>query len=82
MALLRVELATDREHARRFDDLAARGGPFPKERELVIGEAWVRGYTPTGKVIYRGIGQGRPPALKFDVEVDIALGRTPPGPPR
>ncbi|NKX56799.1 hypothetical protein [Arthrobacter mobilis] len=71
MALLRVELDADRDRARRFDDLVTHGAPFPKERELVIEEAWARGYTPTGKVFYRGIGQGQPPTLKFDVEVDI-----------
>lgn len=72
MALLRVELDADRDRAHRFEELVTHGAPFPKERELVIDVAWSRGYTPTGKVIYRGIGQGQPPTLKFDVEVDIS----------
>lgn len=73
MALIRIELDADREHARRFGERVARGEPFPAERELVIEEAWARGYTPTGKVTFRGLGQGQPPTLKFDVEVDLSL---------
>ncbi|AKH85382.1 hypothetical protein AA958_27650 [Streptomyces sp. CNQ-509] len=72
MTLLRVELDADRDRARRFDARVRRGEPFPKERQLVIDEAWAHGYTPTGKVTYRGIGQGQPATLKFDVEVDVS----------
>ena len=71
MALLRVELTTDRDHARRFTERVTRGEPYPRERQQAIDEAWARGYTPTGTVTYRGVGQGRPPTLKFDVEIDI-----------
>jgi hypothetical protein len=71
MALIRVELLSDRDRARRFSERLARGEPFPAERQLVIDEAWARGYAPTGKVTFRGLGQGQPPTLKFDVEVDI-----------
>ncbi len=39
----------------------------------MIAEAWARGYTPTGRVVHRGIGQGQPPTLKFDVEVGITV---------
>ena len=73
MALIRIELDADRERARRFSERVARGEPFPAERQLVIEEAWARGYTPTGRVTFRGLGQGQPPTLKFDVEVDVSL---------
>lgn len=71
MPVIRVELASDRERAKSFDERVRRGGRFPKERDLALEEAWTRGYTPTGEVHYRGRTNGQPPSLKFDVEVHI-----------
>lgn len=71
MPVIRIELDSDRERAKRFHERVRRGEPFPKERQLVIEEAWRRGYTPTGEVDYRGRTNGQPPGLKFDVEVTI-----------
>lgn len=69
MAHIRIELVSDRESARRFSRRLARGEPFQQERELVLQEAWDAGHTPTGKVEFRGVSQGEPTLLKFDVEV-------------
>ncbi len=71
MPVIRIELDSDREHAKRFHERVRRGQPYPKECDFVIEEAWERGYTPTGKVDYRGRTNGQPPSLKFDVEVTI-----------
>lgn len=35
----------------------------------MLQEAWDAGHTPTGKVEFRGVSQGEPTLLKFDVEV-------------
>lgn len=74
MADIRIELVSDRESARQFSRRQARGAPFQKERELVLQQAWDRGYTPTGRVIFRGVSQGEPTLLKFDVEVTLGTG--------
>lgn len=71
MPVIRIELASDRERARSLHDRVRRGGQYPQERELVLDEAWSRGYTPTGEVHYRGRTNGQPPSLKFDVEVHL-----------
>ncbi|WP_162144919.1 hypothetical protein [Arthrobacter castelli] len=69
--MIRIELDSDRERAKKFHQKVTSGAPFPKERELVVEGAWARGFTPTGTVHYRGISNGQPPGLKFDVEVAI-----------
>lgn len=74
MPVIRVELDSDRVHAKRFHERVRRGEPFPQERQLVIEEAWRRGFTPTGAVHYRGRTNGQPPALKFDVVVRLDHG--------
>lgn len=71
MPVIRIELDSDRDRAKRFHERVQRGEPFTQERDAVIEEAWGRGYTPTGEVHYRGRTNGQPPSLKFDVEVRI-----------
>lgn len=71
MPMIRIELASDRERAKKFHTRVSRGEPFPRERELVLEEVWDRGYTPTGKVHYRGLSNGQPPSLKFDAGVTL-----------
>lgn len=66
---MRIELLSDREAAQKFSRRVARGQPFQAERELVLQETWDKGYTPSGKVLFRGVSQGEPTLLKFDVEV-------------
>lgn len=73
MANIRIELVSNREAAQQFSRRQARGEPFQKERELVLQEAWDKGHTPTGKVFFRGVGQGEPTLLKFDVEVALDI---------
>ena len=68
---MRVELLSDREAAQKFSRRVARGEPFQTERELVLEEVWDKGYTPSGKVLFRGVSQGEPTLLKFDVEVTL-----------
>ena len=74
MAMIRIELVSNRATAQLFSRRQARGEPFPKERELVLQEAWDKGHTPTGTVVFRGVGQGEPTLLKFDVEVTLGDG--------
>ena len=69
MAHVRIELVSDRKAAQQFSRRQACGDPFQRERELVIQEVWDLGYTPTGKVVFRGVSQGEPTLLKFDAEV-------------
>lgn len=69
MSVVRIELASNREAAQQFSRRQARGAPFQKERELVMQEAWDKGHTPTGTVVFRGVSHGEPTLLKFDVEV-------------
>ena len=71
MPFLRIELATDRERAKKFHTRAVRGQSFPNEKEIVLQEAWDKGYTPTGTVHYRGVSNEQPPSLKFDVEITL-----------
>lgn len=71
MVYVRIELVSNREAAEQFSRRQARGEPFQTERELVLQEAWDKGHTPTGKVVYRGVSQGEPTLLKFDVEVSL-----------
>ena len=73
MPRIRVEFETTPEKARRFHQRVLAGAPFTQERQQAISEAWARGRTPTGAVHYRGISNGQPPALKFDVEVSLEL---------
>lgn len=70
MAYIRVVFETSRESARKFDKAVLAGSPFVAERERALNHAWSLGHTPTGKVHYRGIANGQPLGLKFDVEVD------------
>lgn len=71
MPFIRIELASDRQRAKKFHHQAARGASFPQEKELVLQEVWAKGYTPTGTVHYRGMSNEQPPSLKFDAEVTL-----------
>lgn len=73
MPVIRIEFETTPEKANKFHKRVVGGAPFTREKEQAIAQAWDRGRTPTGVVHYRGIGNGQPPTLKFDVEVSLDL---------
>jgi len=71
--IIRIEIETTSEKAQKFHKRVVAGDPFTTEKKHVIDQAWEQGRTPTGTVHYRGIGNGQPPTLKFDVEVSLDL---------
>ncbi|GAB7043901.1 MULTISPECIES: hypothetical protein [Catenuloplanes] len=75
MPLLRIQLDTDRNTARRVVDLHRRGGTHPESRAAAEAEVWRKGHTPAAAPIFVGITNGEPVRLIYDVEVYPAVTR-------
>lgn len=69
MPLIRIEMPSTRDEAKRLLAQYESGARDLAWEERVVDEAWRRGRTPTGRVRFVGVTNGQPPSLKFDVEV-------------
>jgi hypothetical protein len=67
--LLRIELDSDKQTARRILEMYKAGKTHRESREAAIEEIWRRGRTPAGEPTFVGITNGEPARLIYDVEV-------------
>ncbi len=71
MALLRIQLASDRTTARRVMDLHLAGRAHRDSVEAARAEVWRLGRTPAGEPVFVGVTNGQPVRLLYDVEVHV-----------
>jgi hypothetical protein len=69
MPLIRIELDTDRQTARRILKLHQVGRNHRESREAAREEIWRLGHTPAAEPTFVGITNGEPARLIDDVEV-------------
>ena len=69
MALMRIELETDKHTARRIVELYRAGRVHRESREAARDEVWRRGRTPAADPVFVGTTNGEPTRLIYDVEV-------------
>ncbi|MDO3703179.1 hypothetical protein Q3W71_16020 [Micromonospora sp. C28SCA-DRY-2] len=69
MALMRIQLDTDRATARRVLALHQAGRIHRESRDAARDEVWRRGRTPAGEPVFVGLTNGHPVRLIYDVEV-------------
>ena len=69
MALMRIELDTDKYTARRVAELYRAGRVHRESRDAARDEVWRRGRTPAADPVFVGITNGEPARLIYDVEV-------------
>ena len=72
MALMRIQLASDRRTARRVMDLHLAGKVHHESREAARAEVWRHGRTPAGEPVFVGVTNGEPVRLLYDVEVYLS----------
>lgn len=73
MPVIRVEIPTTRDDAKRVFALYRAGSKYRGGEEAAVEEAWRLGRTPTGAVHFAGLTNGQPPSLKYDVAVHTEL---------
>ena len=71
MAMIRIQLETDRSTARRVQEMHLGGRAHRESRDAARAEAWRRGYTPSAEPVFVGVTNGDPVRLMYDVEVDV-----------
>lgn len=69
MPLMRIQLDSDRNTARRVVELHKAGKVHSKSRDAARDEVWRRGRTPAAEPIFIGTTNGEPVRLIYDVEV-------------
>jgi hypothetical protein len=69
MALMRIELGSDKYTARRVQQLYQAGKVHHESRDAAREEVWRRGRTPAGEPVFVGITNGEPFRLIYDVDV-------------
>ncbi|MCM4085111.1 hypothetical protein [Paractinoplanes hotanensis] len=69
MPLMRIQLDSDRNTARRVVELHQAGKVHHESRDAARGEVWRRGRTPAAEPIFIGTTNGEPVRLIYDVEV-------------
>ena len=72
MALMRIQLASDRRTARRVMDLHLAGKVHHESREAARAEVWRHGRTPAAEPVFVGVTNGEPVRLLYDVEVYLS----------
>lgn len=73
MPVIRVELPSTRDEAKKILALYQKGAKHRHSEDAAIDEAWKRGRTPTGRIRFAGLTNGQPPSLKYDVTVHTEL---------
>ncbi|MBK1783613.1 hypothetical protein [Prauserella cavernicola] len=71
MPLLRVQVDSDKQTARRILELYKSGRGHHESRLAALDEVRRRGRLPAGEPIFVGITNGEPARLIYDVEVDL-----------
>lgn len=71
MAVVRIELDSDRYTARRVRDLHLAGRVHHESRDAAREEVWRRGRTPIGEPVFVGTTNGEPVRLLYDVQVHL-----------
>lgn len=69
MPLLRIQLDSDKNTARRVRELHLAGKPHHESRDAARAEVWRRGRTPAGEPVFVGTTNGEPVRLLYDVEI-------------
>ncbi|MFF5987303.1 hypothetical protein [Prauserella flavalba] len=69
MPLLRIELDSDKQTARRILRLYQSGQLHRESRDAAREGVWRRGRTPAAEPVFVGITNGEPARLIYDVEV-------------
>ena len=72
MALMRIQLPSDRRTARRVMDLHLAGKVHHESREAARAEVWRHGRTPAAEPVFVGVTNGEPVRLLYDVEVYLS----------
>ncbi|WP_341719064.1 hypothetical protein QQG74_04735 [Micromonospora sp. FIMYZ51] len=75
MPLLRIQLDSDRNTARRVLQLHRAGKIHHESRNAARDEVWRRGRTPAAEPVFVGITNGEPVRLIYDVEVCLDITR-------
>ena len=69
MALVRVQIDSDRGTARKVMELHRAGKVHHDSREAARAEVWRQGRTPSSEPAFVGVTNGEPVRLLYDVEV-------------
>lgn len=69
MPLMRIELDSDKQTARRILELHKAGKTHRESRDAAREEVWRRGRTPAAEPTFVGITNGEPARLIYDVEI-------------
>lgn len=69
MALLRIQVDSDRTTARRVMELHLAGRAHRESADAARDTVWRRGHTPAGEPVFVGTTNGEPVRLLYDVEV-------------
>jgi hypothetical protein len=69
MALVRIQVDSDRTTARRVLDLHRGGKVHRESRDAARDAVWRQGRTPAGEPVFVGVSTGDPVRLLYDVEV-------------
>lgn len=69
MAVIRIQLDSDKATARRVLELHQAGKTHHPSREAARDEVWRRGRTPAAEPVFIGVTNGEPVRLIYDVEV-------------
>ncbi|WP_430789404.1 hypothetical protein [Actinoplanes sp. G11-F43] len=74
MALLRIQLESDRKTARRVMDLHLAGRAHRDSVDAAREAVWRSGRTPAGEPVFVGVSHGEPVRLLYDVAVHLDTG--------
>jgi hypothetical protein len=69
VAVLRVQLESDRKTARKVMDLHLAGRSHRESVEAARDAAWRHGRTPAGEPVFVGVTNGTPIRLLYDVDI-------------
>jgi hypothetical protein len=69
MAVLRIEIPSDRSTARRVLKLHLAGQVHRETRDAARDRVWRLGRTPAGEPVFVGVSEGEPVGLLYEVEV-------------
>jgi hypothetical protein len=69
MPLIRIQLDSDKNTARRVLELHQAGKVHRESRDAARDEVWRRGRTPAAEPVFIGTTNGEPIRLIYDVEI-------------